>query len=64
MKRMIIILGLLFSASLIIEAQNKVFFIRAGVSQFTGFIGGEVQVGHFALEGGWAGLKYPGLDDG
>ena len=63
MKRIILIIGLLFSLSQIIEAQDKVFFIRIGSSQFTGLLGGEIQVGHFSLEGGYAYIPLPQLNE-
>lgn len=63
MKRIMLLTGILLIAAQITEAQNNVLFIRIGGSQFTGVAGAEIQVGHFGLEGGWAGLNHPDLSE-
>ena len=63
MKKLLPVMGLLLLTTQIVQAQNNVVFIRIGGSQFTGIAGAEVQVGHFGIEGGWAGLHLSGFTE-
>lgn len=41
------------------EAQNTALYIRGGYSWLTGVVGGEIQVDHFGIGGGWMPNKTP-----
>jgi len=63
MKKFLLLISLIFiliGASAQTTTQKNIsLFVRGGYSWFTGVVGGELQIGHIGLGGGWMPTKKP-----